>query len=164
MIGLRHNPYVGSFHHGINDFTRIEHNSCSNDESNSRNFESQIMSESKNNPLIGIFRHSPSQTSQKSLGLKGIIYSEKAHKPANMLSQLQVCNIFTSNWRMLYMNSNFRSLKNPDHRRKRIFWYHSVKFPVKYFPSPRVPLLRIPHYQHQTVQLKTRADQSARFV
>eukprot|EP01036_Dinobryon_divergens_P034195 gene34194-44178_t len=90
MTGLRHNPYVGSFHHGINDVTRIERNSSSTDESYPSNLENQIMSDSKNNPLIGIFRHSPSQSSQKSLGLKGIIYSEKVNKPANMLSQLQV--------------------------------------------------------------------------
>lgn len=128
MTGLRHNPYVGSFHHGINDVTRIERNS-STDKSYPCTLENQIMSESKNNPLIGIFRHSPSQTSQKSLGLKGIIYSEKVIKPSNMLSQLQVCpSDFNSFQSALIINTYFilffwifRSPKNQDYRRKKIF-------------------------------------------
>lgn len=75
MTGLRHNPYVGSFH--------------------GKNFQSAdgmvskqlIMEESKRNPLIGVFRHSPSVPS-KSLGLKSILYRETTQPP--IFSQLQV--------------------------------------------------------------------------
>ena len=87
MTGLRHNPYVGSFHHGVNDVASVERTSTEYAD----RLGSVIMSESKNNPLVGIFRHSPSSKLSpiKSLGLKGIIYSENVEKPANMLSQLQ---------------------------------------------------------------------------
>lgn len=75
MTGLRHNPYVGSFH-GKNFQT--------GDGMVSKQL---IMEESKRNPLIGVFRHSPSVPS-KSLGLKSILYRETTQPP--IFSQLQV--------------------------------------------------------------------------
>lgn len=74
MNGLRHNPYVGSFH--------------------GKRFQVQdsaptqlVIEGSKSNPLIGVFRHSPSIPS-KSLGLKSILYSGMTKPP--LFSQLQV--------------------------------------------------------------------------
>lgn len=75
MSGLRHNPYVGSFH--------------------GKNFQTHdgtaptqlIIEDSKSNPLVGVFRHSPSLPS-KSLGLKSILYGGMTRPP--IFSQLQV--------------------------------------------------------------------------
>ncbi|KAJ1437211.1 hypothetical protein B484DRAFT_445292 [Ochromonadaceae sp. CCMP2298] len=77
MNGLRHNPYVGSFH-GIN--------SHMTDQARSRFYRYVMMEDSKSNPLVGVFRHSPEPS--KSLGLKSILYDAGLKPPA--LSQMQV--------------------------------------------------------------------------
>ena len=51
--------------------------------------EQYIMAESKGNPLIGVFRHSPSIPS-KCLGLKSILYKNQAKSSTGICSQLQV--------------------------------------------------------------------------
>jgi hypothetical protein len=76
MNSLRHNPYVGSFHNKnlfLEDTT-----------SSSKN----VMMESKSNPLVGVFRHSPANNPH-TFGLKGILYQNEENKPV-VLSQLQV--------------------------------------------------------------------------
>mmetsp|Transcript_11379 Transcript_11379/g.15646 ORF Transcript_11379/g.15646 Transcript_11379/m.15646 type:complete len:456 (+) Transcript_11379:72-1439(+) len=85
MIGLRHNPYVGSFHHGNNAAGEV---SSSTEYTNK--LKNIIMTESKNNPLVGIFRHSPSSIGAvNTLGLKCILFAEN-EKPKKVISQLQV--------------------------------------------------------------------------
>lgn len=74
MNGLRHNPYVGSFHgkrFQVHDGAPTQ----------------LVIEGSKSNPLVGVFRHSPSIPS-KSLGLKSILYSGMTKPP--IFSQLQV--------------------------------------------------------------------------
>lgn len=74
MNGLRHNPYVGSFHgkrFQVHDGTPTQ----------------LVIEGSKSNPLVGVFRHSPSIPS-KSLGLKSILYGGMTKPP--IFSQLQV--------------------------------------------------------------------------
>jgi hypothetical protein len=75
MNGLKNNPYVGTFHgrNYVCDGTPLKQ--C-------------MLEDSKRNPLIGVFRHSPAQRS-KSLGLKSILYGEPTEKQ-NVFSQLQV--------------------------------------------------------------------------
>jgi hypothetical protein len=75
MSGLRHNPYVGSFHN-----VKLQ---AENGGINCKDF----MAESKNNPLVGVFRHSPSAVTGR-LGLKGVI-TEKSVVPP-VISQLQI--------------------------------------------------------------------------
>ena len=80
MTGLRHNPYVGSFHGksfqvNIDDPAGV-----------AKQF---IMEETKGNPLVGVFRHSPA-TQSKSLGLKAILYPETNNNKPSIFSQLQV--------------------------------------------------------------------------
>eukprot|EP01038_Epipyxis_sp_PR26KG_P013590 gene13590-18240_t len=84
MNGLKHNPYIGSFHGG--------HSLLNDKTANSNTF---MIESSKNNPLIGLFRHSPSTAYAKSsLGLKGIIYETSTEVKSTMgiptLSQLQI--------------------------------------------------------------------------
>jgi hypothetical protein len=89
MTGLKHNPYVGSFH-GVH--LSFDSEAATNTKTNSYsqyNYKNEVMIESKNNPLIGIFRHSPSSDNHKLQGLKGIIYDKKVEKP-NIISQVQV--------------------------------------------------------------------------
>lgn len=76
MTGLRHNPYVGSFH-GVN--------LPLHDKFNIGNVKT-VMTESKNNPLVGVFRHAPS-ISAKSPGMKSMINGPI--KPP-LFSQMQV--------------------------------------------------------------------------
>ncbi len=75
MTSLRHNPYVGSFH---GKSLQME---------DTANLVKDMMSESKRNPLVGSFRHSPSGA--HSLGLKRILYQNEETKPS-IISQLQV--------------------------------------------------------------------------
>jgi hypothetical protein len=90
MTGLKHNPYVGSFHHG-NNAAGVVSSSASTEYTNK--MKNIIMTESKNNPLVGIFRHSPSSIGAvNSLGLKCILFAEK-EKPKKVISQLQVFHI-----------------------------------------------------------------------
>jgi hypothetical protein len=75
---LRHNPYVGTFFN-------VKHN-VDNTETSS----SELLAESKNNPIVGVFRHSPSVIS-KSLGLKvGVMYNPAPSAP--VVSRLQQPN------------------------------------------------------------------------
>lgn len=71
----KHNPYVGSFH-AIN-YAEGQATKATNG----------IMLESKNNPLVGFVRHSPSIS--KSMGLKRIISEDPSIKPP-ILTQLQL--------------------------------------------------------------------------
>ncbi|RYG65109.1 hypothetical protein EON64_12610, partial [archaeon] len=78
MVGLKHNPYVGTFH----VLPTIEDN-CSTP------FSSNILIESRNNPLVGVFRHSPSVIS-RSLGLKvGVMLQNTSTTSAPIISRLQ---------------------------------------------------------------------------
>lgn len=77
LTNLRHNPYVGSFH-GVGVNVQFE-----------EEVDSNVMTESKNNPLVGLFRHSPPSTAA-TLGLKGIIYSLETKKASNIITQLQI--------------------------------------------------------------------------
>lgn len=79
MMGLRHNPYVGSFH---------GKSFLPNSDSSSSGPKQLIMEDSKGNPLVGVFRHSPSNPS-KSLGLKSILYQQGTPGPP-IFTQLQV--------------------------------------------------------------------------
>lgn len=74
MTGLKHNPYVGTF---FNVNYQLEEPGTPNALANSRN-----------NPLVGTFRHSPSVIS-KNLGLKvGVMYNGTAGLPP-IISRLQ---------------------------------------------------------------------------
>lgn len=85
---LKHNPYVGSFHtKNIN-----QHNTIINNGDLFLKSHSSIIEEIfKSNPLIGNFRHSPSQKDivKHSLGLKTILY-EIPNDNTNVLSQLHI--------------------------------------------------------------------------
>lgn len=75
LVSLRHNPYVGTFH-GVVVHSDDVHTS-------------NVISEERNNPLIGVFRHSPSLSS-KALGLKGLLTPQSDSSPRPVLSQLQI--------------------------------------------------------------------------
>eukprot|EP01031_Cornospumella_fuschlensis_P045160 gene45160-55241_t len=78
MVGLKHNPYVGTFHV-----------LPTNEESASTPISSSILTGSKNNPLVGVFRHSPSVIS-RSLGLKvGVMLQNANTTSAPIISRLQ---------------------------------------------------------------------------
>lgn len=77
LTTLKNNPYVGSFH-GVN-IQPYQKPSAST---------LTVMTESKNNPMIGIFRHSPSVLG---LGMKCIIYDSPADTMrTSVVSRLEV--------------------------------------------------------------------------
>jgi hypothetical protein len=82
MMGLRHNPYVGTFHVKNFHVNTPEHSAIA---ASAKQF---IMEDTKGNPLIGVFRHSPSAVPNKSIGLKSILYHDTSNAP--VMSQLQV--------------------------------------------------------------------------
>lgn len=63
MDDFRHNPYVGSFH-----ALPVKMNSESKSDE-------LVMTESKTNPMVGLFRHSPPLQSNR-VGLKSVIYED----------------------------------------------------------------------------------------
>ena len=96
MTSLRHNPYVGSFH-GVNVNLDEEKRATSN-----------VMIESKNNPLVGLFRHSPPSSNHiiksKILGLKGVIYPVD-NNTKSVINQLQIGRLSgTTNKRAFEIN------------------------------------------------------------
>jgi hypothetical protein len=69
---FRHNPYVGSFH-------AVPYKT---EESSQADDSLLLMSESKTNPMVGLFRHSPpnlapQQSQNQRVGLKSVIYDEQ---------------------------------------------------------------------------------------
>lgn len=74
--GFRHNPYIGSFH-GVPYVNEPDISTS----------EQLTLANAKKNPMIGIFRHSPSVCSDRK-GLKAAIYSEKSNIP--VVSRLHV--------------------------------------------------------------------------
>lgn len=72
---LKHNPYIGTFHGKPILSTAPETNGSTD-----------VMEDGKRNPMIGLFRHSPSLAA-KSLGLKAVIYNDQS-ATSTVVSQL----------------------------------------------------------------------------
>jgi hypothetical protein len=75
MDVLRHNPYIGTFH------GKPILNST-----NESSKETDVILDAKTNPMVGVFRHSPS-SDKKSLGFKAVIYNDQG-STGSVVSQL----------------------------------------------------------------------------
>jgi len=93
---LKHNPYIGTFH-GKPILSSVNETTASTD----------VIEDSKRNPMIGLFRHSPSLAA-KSLGLKAVIYNDQS-ATSTVVSQLTALNRETTKPKETLSKRNFVS-------------------------------------------------------
>lgn len=96
MEVLKHNPYIGTFH-GKPILSSVTEANASTD----------VIEDSKRNPMIGLFRHSPSLAA-KSLGLKAVIYNDTGTS-STVVSQLTALNRETTKPQESLSKRNFVS-------------------------------------------------------